>query len=198
MVLQKLCLDGDQVFVIPDFLSKQECEAFIATGESIGFDEAPITTAAGFVIRKDVRDNRRAMLDSAPLAGQWYARLAEFMLPELFNARPCGLNERFRFYHYDVDQKFDVHSDGSFRRSQAEESLFTFMIYLNDGFDGGETNFYDLAQGELRLRLSVTPEAGKALIFCHDQLHESAPVSKGRKYVVRSEVMYRQKASSKP
>ena len=193
--MKKLNLDGDHVFVIQDFLSAQECGEFVALAESIGFADAPITTPTGFVISKDVRDNQRAMLDDGPLAARWYARLAEFMPPECLHARVCGLNERFRFYRYDVGQMFDVHLDGSFRRSQSEESLFTFMIYLNDGFKGGETNFYDLAKGELRLRLAVHPEVGKALVFWHGQLHEGAPVRQGRKYVVRSDVMYRQVGS---
>ena len=40
--------------------------------------------------------------------------------------------------------------------------------------------------------LLVTPERGKALVFYHRQLHEGMPVVRGRKYVLRTEVMYRQ------
>jgi prolyl 4-hydroxylase len=36
----------------------------------------------------------------------------------------------------------------------------------------------------------VTPEAGLALIFDHDLLHEGAAVLEGQKYVLRSDVMY--------
>jgi predicted 2-oxoglutarate/Fe(II)-dependent dioxygenase YbiX len=189
MTLQKNILDAEQIFTIPDFLSEEECARFIALSESLGYDDAPITTAAGFVMRKDVRDNLRVMHDDVELAAQWFALLQPFMPAKRLIWDVCGLNERFRFYRYDVGQKFDLHYDGCFRRSDVEESLYTFMIYLNDDFVGGETNFY-LQNG--RLRLSVKPEKGKALLFWHAQLHEGAPVRTGRKYVVRSDVMYRQ------
>lgn len=38
---------------------------------------------------------------------------------------------------------------------------------------------------------SVLPKTGMALIFNHDTLHEGEPVTKGTKYIIRTEVMYR-------
>ena len=92
-----------------------------------------------------------------------------------------GLNERFRFYRYDPGEQFAPHTDGCFRRDNGEESLLTFMIYLNEGCEGGETNF-----GEVR----IVPKTGMTLIFDHYLLHEGAAVVSGRKYVLRSDVMY--------
>lgn len=186
MPLQKRCLDADQIFTVPEFLTPEECDRHIAHSEAMGYDDAPITTSVGFVMRKDVRDNLRVMHDDVELAAQWYERLESFMPANRLGWHVCGLNERFRYYRYDVGQRFAPHFDGCFRRSKVEESLF--MIYLNDDFDGGETKFY-LQNG--RLRASVKPERGMALVFWHLQLHEGAPVEKGRKYVVRSDVMYR-------
>jgi hypothetical protein len=70
-----------------------------------------------------------------------------------------------------------------------EQSHFTFLVYLNDGFEGGATAFH-----ESRASLLVTPEAGKALVFYHRQLHEGMPVVRGRKYFLRTDVMYRYEA----
>jgi predicted 2-oxoglutarate/Fe(II)-dependent dioxygenase YbiX len=145
-------------------------------------------------MRKDIRDNLRVMLDDVALANKLYARLEPFMPKTRGVWNVCGLNERFRFYRYEVEQKFAPHYDGCFRRSDAEESLFTFMIYLNDDFAGGETNFY-LENGWLRL--SVKPEKGKALVFWHAQLHEGAAVRQGCKYVLRTDVMYRRHRESR-
>ena len=58
------------------------------------------------------------------------------------------------------------------------------MAYLNDGFAGGETKFY---RGPLEL--TVTPVRGQALVFFHRLLHEGAPVERGRKYVLRTDVI---------
>ena len=38
---------------------------------------------------------------------------------------------------------------------------------------------------------SVIPQTGTALIFNHDTLHEGEPVTKGTKYIIRTEIMYR-------
>lgn len=57
-------------------------------------------------------------------------------------------------------------------------------MYLNGGFEGGATAFR-----ESRASLLVTPERGKALVFYHRQLHEGLPVVRGRKYVLRTDVM---------
>ena len=61
------------------------------------------------------------------------------------------------------------------------------MVYLNDGFGGGSTNF-DLRYpyGEVE----VVPKAGMALLFVHSFRHEGAVVTSGAKYVLRSDVMY--------
>ena len=56
------------------------------------------------------------------------------------------------------------------------------MVYLNDGFEGGETSFN---------HIDVVPKRGMALFFIHQIKHKGQSVSQGRKYVLRSDVMYR-------
>jgi prolyl 4-hydroxylase len=65
------------------------------------------------------------------------------------------------------------------------------MIYLNDDFSGGETNFYALEVPYL----SVKPVSGMVLVFVHHKLHEGAAVVRGRKYVQRTDVMFRRVAT---
>jgi hypothetical protein len=68
------------------------------------------------------------------------------------------------------------------------------MVYLNGGCEGGETEF-DLGtvfvSGEGDRVLRVAPEPGKALLFHHKIFHRGSPVAAGRKYVLRTDVMYR-------
>jgi predicted 2-oxoglutarate/Fe(II)-dependent dioxygenase YbiX len=184
----KQSIEGETIFVLPNFLSADECDRYIALSESAGYDEATITTRAGAVMRKDVRDNLRVIHDDPALASLLYERAKPHLPDRWMIWQVHGFNERLRFYRYDRTQKFDLHTDGCFRRSPDEESLFTFMIYLNDGYLGGETNFYDNRCG---LKHSIKPEKGKALVFWHYQLHEGAPLIEGRKYVLRTDVMYR-------
>ena len=183
-------LDGRKLFVIHNFLAPKECAQLIEHSEQLGYSDAPITTAAGFVMRKDIRDNVRVMLDDPGLAAQWWERARELLVKDWLGWQPVGFNERFRFYRYDVGQRFERHTDGYFERSTGERSHFTFMVYLNEGFAGGETAFH-----QSRASLRVTPELGKALVFYHRQVHEGMPVIQGRKYVLRTDVMYRHQTS---
>ena len=185
--MHKESLDGDQIFVIRDFLTAEECGAFVARSEDSGYDAATITTATGFVMAKDIRDNARLIVDDRSLADELWERAGSFFPQNIGDWRAVGFNERFRFYRYDSGQKFSLHYDGSFHRSDRERSQLTFMVYLNADFTGGETKFYD---EDRELRVTVNPECGMALGFVHLQLHEGAPVIKGRKYVLRTDVMY--------
>jgi hypothetical protein len=176
-----------------DFLSAAECDDYIRLGESTGFDEAPISTAQGMVIMKDVRNNERVMFDDSARAQALYARLAPHLSP-LFQKKwaPVGLNERLRLYRYDVGQLFDWHYDGHFARSNGERSMFTFMVYLNDDFEGGATSFSLVGYGVASIgdMIRITPRKGMALLFHHPILHRGDTVTEGRKYVLRTDVMY--------
>ncbi len=56
------------------------------------------------------------------------------------------------------------------------------ILYLNDDFEGGETDFFGF---------QATPRTGSAIAFAHERRHEGRPVYAGTKYVVRTDVMYR-------
>ena len=185
--MDKEQLDGDRIFVVHDFLTDEECRSFVARSEQAGYDEATITTASGFVMAKDIRDNARLILDDGALAHTLWQRAQPFVPQTIEAWHVVGFNERFRFYRYDVGQKFEPHFDGYFRRENGDQSQLTFMVYLISDITGGETKFYD---EDSMLRLAVRPESGMALCFVHLQLHEGAPVVKGRKYVLRTDVMY--------
>jgi hypothetical protein len=179
-------LDGRKPFVIPQFLTAEECRAFIERSEQLGYADAPINNSFGPVLRKDVRDNQRLLLDDPDRAAAWSDRAKGLLVEEWFGWEAVGLNERFRFYRHDPGQRFARHLDGCFRRDNGEQSHFTFMVYLNGGFEGGATAFH-----EGRPSLLVTPERGKALVFYHRQVHEGMAVVRGRKYVLRTDVMDR-------
>lgn len=177
----------DHVFTIPNLLTPDECARHVALSEGNGFEDAPITTSDGPRMRPDLRNNARVVLDDVALADSLWSRLAPHVPPVIEGTTPLGLNERFRCYRYDPGQTFAWHFDGAYTRPSGERSQLTFMVYLNDGFEGGETNF-DLRypHGEV----TIVPKAGMALLFVHHLLHEGARIRSGRKYVLRSDVMY--------
>ena len=85
--------------------------------------------------------------------------------------------------HVTEGQYFKWHGDGPFIRSQEEPRLFTVMVYLNDGFEGGTTDF--------QFGPSIAPRRGMLLLFEHSLVHQGAPVLQGCKYVLRTDVMFR-------
>ncbi len=184
-------LDGDSfdfrgplAFTLPGVMPSAECERLIERIEALGPDDAPVSTAAGIVMRPDVRNNKRVMFDDEELARALFDRVAASLPASLCEMKPVGLNERFRCYRYEPGQRFAPHRDGSFERSREERSLMTFMVYLNDGFSGGETTFLDYDE-------VVIPSTGSALLFQHMLVHEGSVVRTGVKYVLRSDVMFR-------
>jgi hypothetical protein len=191
---KELLAERDDLFVVHDFLSPEECAHFIALSEATGFGGAPISSVSGPVMRKDIRNNDRVMIDDPRLAAEMWARLEPFIGDARGFWLPVGLNERWRFYRYDPGQQFDWHFDGSYERSPLERSAFTFMLYLNGGVAGGATEFNLRSRGGVRSDdpiVRVRPEPGKALVFVHRILHRGAPVADGRKYVLRTDVMCR-------
>lgn len=197
--MRKELLHRDDVFLLHEFLSPDECWQLIARAEGAGFADAPINAGSmGQVIRKDVRNNDRVMWDDVPLAAELWNR-AKPHVPSFLNRLnyrwdAVGLNERLRFYRYDPGQRFYWHFDGSFERDSGECSELTFMIYLNEEFEGGETEFNLKTYGRVSDDdpvLRVQPRTGTALVFRHAILHQGATVRTGRKYVVRSDVMFR-------
>jgi prolyl 4-hydroxylase len=179
------CLDhgGPLVFTVPGVLLAEECADLVAKVEEAGFDPAPVTTAAGPVMLPGIRNNTRVMFDDVGLAAELFGRIRGALPERLFGGRAVGVNERFRCYRYEPGQRFAPHHDGAFRRSSTECSELTFMVYLNQAFGGGGTAFHDF-------EITVRPSTGMALLFQHQLLHEGCAVTAGRKYVLRSDVMY--------
>lgn len=177
---------GAGIFTIDNFLLPQECADLIARSEQIGFEEAVISTDEGDRIIKDARNNDRILYDNPALAAALFARALPWLPPEIDGWRPCRMNERFRFYRYTAQQFFKWHQDGTFRRPEHEESFLTFIMYLNNDDTGGATAF----PWE-----KIAPKAGSVLAFPHRLRHQGAAIVAGTKYVLRTDVMYREAAA---
>ena len=175
---------GAGVFTIDGFLSADECTALIAQSEKRGYSEAAIRTETGERLYKDARNNDRIVFDDQPLAADLFLRAQPLLPAELDGWAMSRFNERWRYYRYDREQQFTWHLDGTVRPGTGEESFLTFMIYLNEDFEGGSTDFgWE----------SVKPMQGMALVFPHRLRHQGAAVKSGIKYVLRTDVLYAEK-----
>jgi hypothetical protein len=98
---------------------------------------------------------------------------------------PSGINATTDLYQYDSSPP-----------TARQSSLFTFLIYLNEEFEGGETTFFlpSVREGVMNA-YPVHPVIGSVAVFPHGEshgalLHEGTGVRKGAKYVVRTDVEY--------
>jgi prolyl 4-hydroxylase len=172
------------IFVIDNFLSGAECAMFMERAEQMGFEAAKVNVGGNRQqSMTSVRNNERIMFEDQALAMQLFERAKSFLVEKVGNYVACGLNELFRFYKYSPGQRFKMHRDGSFERNEKELSYYTFMVYLNEGFVGGATEFENIC--------TVNPKQGSLLIFYHPIRHEGKLLIEGQKYVLRSDVMYK-------
>jgi prolyl 4-hydroxylase len=181
-----LNLEDKPSFLLYNVLTPLECEHLIKQTEQVGYDVMPEYS-------QSYRSNTRVIIDDRDLAECIWNRIKD-QIPPKFKAyeKPGGdwiateLNERWRFCRYVEGQHFSRHCDSFFMRSSTEKSRLTFMLYLNGGFEGGATIFLPAVGGPVR----VEPEAGLLLVFQHNILHEGEQLRSGKKYIMRSDVMY--------
>lgn len=172
----------DNIFTVSGLLGAEECRDWIELGESRGFEPAAINTDFGQKRIEDIRNNDRVIMDDEDRAAELWKRIDGKVPTVVPGWGPIGLNERLRFYRYDIGQKFRWHGDGVVRRDNGEKSFLTFLIYLNDNFVGGDTCF--------RGNVIIEPKQGMLLLFSHWLKHMGNEIDSGRKYVLRSDVMY--------
>ncbi|RHY86600.1 hypothetical protein DYB37_006138 [Aphanomyces astaci] len=176
-------------FVLENVLSSGECNALIRHSEASGYEPALLNVGYGrHVLRPDVRNNDRCIIDDVATASIVWDRVRPH-LPSTFQGKPVvGVNERLRFLRYYPGQEFKPHCDGSYRRPDgSEQSYITIQIYLNGGDDleGGDTVIFDRDN-----TIKVHPVPGRVLIFQHYNVeHSGAPVINGVKYAIRSDIM---------
>lgn len=191
-----------------NLLSPTECKAIIAAGESVQFlPDAPLREGGDVSI---LAHNFYWVVDQ-PFHDTLWSRISPFIPASVGGRLVRGLNRRFRVYRYVPDAEYRCHIDGAWPPSgilpddtyvydasppdKKQSSLFTFLIYLNDDFEGGETTFFLPSAREGTLNAyPVRPVMGAAAIFPHGDtsalLHEGTGVRKGAKYVIRTEIEY--------
>ncbi|KAJ7621366.1 hypothetical protein FB45DRAFT_839261 [Roridomyces roridus] len=198
-------------FIINDVFEPSECKALIDAAEAVGMlpDEP---TAGSATQLASVLAHNFIWLADAEFHATMYSRVVDLLPQTIKGGAVRGINTRFRLYRYRPGALYRPHIDGAWPSSALDESTtpssyiydsdpavysrLTFLIYLNDDFDGGCTTFFLPAaeQGVLEAR-PVKPRTGTVCVFPHGAargslLHEGSGVTEGAKYVIRTEVLY--------
>jgi prolyl 4-hydroxylase len=167
--------------IIPELLNKEDSQRFIDIGEVMGFELSKIRTKDGDVVRTDIRNNSRVILDDQELANSFFDLIKDKLPEEIDGYRLKGLNEQLKIYKYEPGEEFKLHKDAPYIRNDNERSFLTMLVYLNDGYEGGETFF---TSG------TVKGNTGDCVIFRQKLLHAGLKVTSGVKYAIRTDVMY--------
>lgn len=203
-------LEGDgRAMLLQKFLSPLECCDLIEQAERFGL------RSCGYSAKIRVSD--RVVVMGEDLAATLFERAQPYLgdieiwqdssgttwpLGARRDARPgvwspTGLNPCFRVCRYDPGGFFLPHHDEGFDYDREHLSLKTFMIYLNDVFEGAPTTFYNDRQRHYRepdpstVLYALHPERGSCVIFNQRTTHDGGRLVSGQKYILRTEVMYR-------
>lgn len=179
-------IDDYEIFVIDKLLSEKECLILIELAEKMKFKSIDYN--------KDYRSNDRLMAVSKNLHDVLFKRIVNLVPQKINEWSISGLNPQFRFCRYEAGQLFTKHLDGRFIKSLEEKSFFTVNIYLNEDFEDGNTRFYLDSTDTNIITHSFKPSTGLAVIFNHETcsyLHDGQVVTSGRKYLLRTDIMYK-------
>jgi len=179
-------VDDDRPYIIqvPDVFDEPRCAQLIERIETLKPATAPINTASGSRIRTDVRNNERVMFDDPEFAQEVFLKARDHVPSEMHGRKLVGANERIRCYRYKPGMRFAAHADGAYVRNEEEMSFYSYLVYLNEDFEGGQTTFFTEPE------IAIEPQTGWGLLFQHAIIHEGSEVTSGVKYVARTDLMY--------
>ncbi|KAL8720012.1 MAG: hypothetical protein Q9225_003057 [Loekoesia sp. 1 TL-2023] len=208
--------EGYYACILDNVLSADECANLIraAKAQTDGeWQQATINAGySGQQIDVETRLCGRIIWDNKELASRIWARCQDHV-PEILELkdkplitgagplmkdwtyRLTGLNPGMRFLRYFDGNYFRRHFDGTFRTEEGENSFLTLHLYLNEPdedslLQGGATTFHALDRSGRHM--DVMPKVGRVLLFQQKGLlHSGADVTRGIKFTMRADVMYR-------
>lgn len=102
---------------------------------------------------------------------------------------PCKVNEVVRVVRYIPGQYFKPHTDGGHVVHDDCRSIFTVLVFLNEGYTGGDTKIYTGNYDYPEVTFSGD-RRGTVVAFPHAMWHEGCTVTSGEKFVLRTDIMF--------
>ena len=173
---------------IKNFLNKEECDYLINIIKKNNH-KSKVVGAEGKSVYEESRTSSTSNLPSTDtIVNKIHNKIASLL------GLPISRGESLQGQLYEPGQYFKPHNDAFGENSYKTHCLYsgnrtnTLMIYLNDDFTGGHTNFPNINK-------KIQPELGKAVTWenldenkkpLNDALHEGCEVESGTKYIVTS------------
>lgn len=177
-------------------LSADECRLVIATARQFLRRSLTVTPDGKPATAQEIRTSSSATLD--PLAEDFAIHSAMRRTAKAFDL-DLARSEWLSVLKYQPGQEYRLHRDylppSALTQSKPEAGnrSHTICIYLNDGYEGGETHFPVAS-------LKIQPQAGSAICFENmhngipdpDSLHAGLPVKLGEKWLATLWIRERQ------
>lgn len=178
---------GLEIFTIPQFLTNEECDHIVGLTE-LGSVRSSVAGIGAEATKYDEgRTSSTAVLhETDPTVLAVNKRMHDHLGIEV------GKSEPTQGQIYQVGQEFRHHQDAFGKEAYHNHCLssgqrtWTFMIYLNDVEEGGETDFPTLQK-------TFQPVKGTAVVWKNSDgtgtensaaLHAGLPVKKGKKVII--------------
>ena len=178
---------GLEIFTIPQFLTGEECDYIAGLTEKDSTRSSVAGQGKEAIKYDEGRTSSTAvLLDTDPIIKQVNQKIYTELGIEAIYSEPT------QGQIYEVGQEFRHHQDAFDKEAYYNHCLssgqrtWTFMVYLNDVEEGGETNFHVLNK-------TFTPSKGMAVVWKNSSgkdtenpaaLHAGLPVKKGRKIII--------------
>lgn len=186
----KIIVHHTNVFSIDGFWDKDICESIIKLAETANVFPKQETVLKQHSLEDNLnsRDDFKIFLDNQQIADSIYEYLRPYLKCIKYDLyKHSGIHSKLRIYKYIPGQEFKRHRDGGVSISQNEESFYSLLLYLNDNFDGGNTLF-DTCE--------IKPKQGRVTFFPHILQHSGKLVTKGFKYVLRGNIIFKKITNS--
>lgn len=180
-----------RIFTAENFLSRPAC-AWLIKQASRRLHRAEIRQSSDTATVRETRTN--SVAGSSALEPDLVMQLTRLRIAATIEQSVNQL-EPTNVLHYDVGQEYGAHYD-IIRPDEAQnfeadlrahgQRRVTVLVYLNEGYDGGETEFP-------RIKQRFKGKPGDALIFWNlsaanelerDSLHAGLPVTRGEKWLL--------------
>lgn len=182
-----MALRDPQVVLFGDFLARDECDRLVEAARPRLQRSKTSDLSTGESMVDDVRTSRGMFFqrEETPLVRRIEARIARLL------DWPVANGEHLQVLHYRPGDRYEPHYDYFDPQRPGTAALLahggqrvaTFLMYLREPEQGGDTTFPDLG-------LRFAPKRGSALYFAYPRadatsrtLHGGAPVTAGEKWV---------------
>ncbi|HEY6661427.1 MAG TPA: 2OG-Fe(II) oxygenase [Sphingomicrobium sp.] len=176
-----LC-DAPQVRQFPSLFSAAECAYLIATAGPMLQPSVVVHPVTGKEVRNSIRTASAAGFPfrlQNPAIHALNRRLAAASRSDVHAGEPLQV------LRYEPGEQYHTHSDALPNLAPAQQRVMTFLVYLNEDYEGGETAFP--AAG-----LKVRGKTGDGLLFRNaspdgmpdpNAIHAGLPVTSGAKFI---------------